>query len=506
MKHVLERSDFTVPDGVTELTISEGCVSHIHIPETVQSLRDTRRYVDISKPLPSSITHLTFNNAYYKLTHSYFPSHLTHLTIDFLCETLNAGVLPSSLQYLKIGRTEFIEPGALPDNITQLEFTYRYRFCVQPGTLPQNLKTLISYGDLHLAENYNLPNSIEKIYIQDGHIYSNSASCFILPNNLKDFYTKYEYEQLSYVFPHNVKKITIDCSVYPIPIGVLPENLEILNFGDSYDHPFTEGVLPKGLKNLNLGKRFNRPIKIGILPDSLETITFGEYYDKPISEGVFPQGLKVIIFGDAYNQTIQKNVLPSSLKHIVFGNCFCKTLIVNGKTVLPDSVEYVDIYNDKYCIYHRAFNMNMNINIRSRETNTMINITNDIRRLLLIDLLLPQPIADPILFYLKHKCPSHIQKYEWETCSEKGFKIYSFETPYSGKRWYYTYGKIYNNNSDKNPKSRGRSLSCIGRYDSGCLYSDEIYGNGERYTYYSNDTNNDYVHHSSESEEDFDFW
>lgn len=453
MKYTLEKGNNIVPYGVTELIIPEGCMINITIPETVTSLYDSREYVDTSIPLPSSITHLTIAKLNYNLKQEFLPHSLTHLIIKRLDKVLRKGVFPPFLKYLEIHETNSItiHPGSIPDSLEYLEFKYGYWPCISRGIIPSNLKVLKFSHYLHLSNEDILPDSIEVIRIRNGNIYADTQLNeikydIILPKSLKEFYFDSErpYE-ISYIFPKNMKKISFgDNFDFDIDAGILPENLEILIFGNSYNRPFKEGVLPKGLKNLNLGNNFNQIIENGILPDSLEIIAFGEKYNKLINRNVLPEGLKVIIFGDNYDQIIEPNVLPSTLKHIAFGRNFKKKLIFNGKKVLPEGIENVDIYNKYYCIYHRAFSMNMNVRIISKKTNSIVDATNDIRRLLLIDHLLPQPIADPVLFYLKHVSDNnhdsnenynrHISQYGYyKKKSNHEYKIYSFEMCYNKK-------------------------------------------------------------------------
>lgn len=489
MKYTLETGEYIVPDGITELTIPKQCSARITIPESVVVLNDFRKYVDTSIPLPSSITHLTLDTVEYSLKQGYFPRFLTHLTINNLKKRFKKDVIPSSLKYLKIYFMPMIRPGTLPDNLEILKFPYRYGYCVFPGTIPRNLKKLSFSGQFYLIDENVLPDSIEVIHINEGYFdVSRNAGPIqetykiTLPKSLKEFVFEDDEDnnnRISYIFPENMKKIFIDCEFSPVKKGILPENLETLTFGDLYDIPIKKGVLPKGLKNLNFGNRYDREIEENVLPDSLEVITFGRSYNKPFGQGVLPEGLNVIIFGDEYNQPIGLNVLPSTLKHIVFGKYFTKTLMIKNKKVLPEGVENIDIYNDKYIIYHRTFNLNMNIRIVSKKTGSMINITDDIHRLLLIDELLPSCVADPILFYLKHiqhdndkhiphdnndsyTDPHTLQCNKPKKRNKKGFKIYSFEPPQNISERY-KYGKIYNPNSN------------------------EDYENGERYIYYAND-------------------
>lgn len=457
MKYTLEKGNNIVPYGVTELIIPEGCMINVTIPETVTSLYDSREYVDTSIPLPLSITHLTIANLNYDLKQGSLPHSLTHLIIKRLEKVLQKGILPPFLKYLEIHETNSIKihPGSIPDNLEYLEFKYGYWPCISRGIIPSNLKVLKFCHSLHLSNEYILPDSIEVIRIRDGNIYTFTQSSavkydIILPKNLKEFYFNSDGPNvLSYIFPKNMKKISFGHNFdSEIGAGILPENLEILIFGNSYNRSFKEGVLPKGLKNLNLGNKFNQIIENGILPDSLEIIALGEKYNKPINKNVLPEGLKVIIFGDNYDQVIEPDVLPSTLKHIVFGKNFTKKLIFNGKKVLPEYIDNVDIYNKYYCIYHRAFSMNMNIRIISKKTNSFVDATNDIRRLLLIDQLLPQPISDPVLFYLKRvsdnnhdstedyikRISEHVSRYDYyKKKSVHEYKIYSFELCHNGK-------------------------------------------------------------------------
>ncbi len=107
-----------------------------------------------------------------------------------------------------------------------------------------------------------------------------------------------------------------------LPYGIKEINIESTGGNSKFNLPVDN--LPNTLKLLNLGSGFNQPVDN--LPDSLEQLGFGWYYfeeyiisssfNQPIDN--LPKNLKVLTLGDGFFQPI--NNLPNGLKELFIIN------------------------------------------------------------------------------------------------------------------------------------------------------------------------------------------
>jgi hypothetical protein len=146
----------------------------------------------------------------------------------------------------------------------------------------------------------------------------------------------------------NLEELTINCG-QEIPVDFLPKNLQTLIIHNSM--PISKNVLPDSLNKLFLGYTFNNPIlaenlpynlkilhldgynhaiKIETLPPNLEELIFGNYFNKKIKENSLPESLKILVFGKGFRQRIEVNVLPTYLEKLVFSGGYWKHLSVDA--------------------------------------------------------------------------------------------------------------------------------------------------------------------------------
>jgi len=86
------------------------------------------------------------------------------------------------------------------------------------------------------------------------------------------------------------------------------------------------------------------------------------------------------------------NVLPNTLTHLTFGYWYDHSLSVNGRSVLPDKLEYIAFDCINIITNYKAFSYNTKIYKLNYG-----DITNLIHILKIIDDTMPMPIAEEII-------------------------------------------------------------------------------------------------------------
>eukprot|EP01132_Coremiostelium_polycephalum_P001546 gene1546-1951_t len=116
------------------------------------------------------------------------------------------------------------------------------------------------------------------------------------------------------VVPNSVNSLCIFSSgrVSKIALepGTLPQSIIELDFLHS-QFTFTLGSIPDFVKVLKLS-RYNAPLEIGMIPTEIEEIQFGSEFKQPLAIGVIPTGVKKIVFG--CNQLVTTiEIIPSTV-------------------------------------------------------------------------------------------------------------------------------------------------------------------------------------------------
>ena len=129
--------------------------------------------------LPNSLTHLTFCKNFNKLV--IFPNYLTHLTFGY---DFNQFILiPNSLTHLTFGRN-FNKNIELPENLLFIKMFQPSIEMVEK--MPNHVKELCIYFDYcDVFRLENLPNSIEKLEINNWNNNIFSVDWIVFPISLK---------------------------------------------------------------------------------------------------------------------------------------------------------------------------------------------------------------------------------------------------------------------------------------------------------------------------------
>ncbi len=92
-----------------------------------------------------------------------------------------------------------------------------------------------------------------------------------------------------------------------------------------YSWPTHRLPLPQNLQELKVGKSFNDSISIDWLPHNLTTLIFGTFFNQPAVN--FPPNLKRLTFGNEFNRSLLECNFPSCLESLTFGEWFDQRII-----------------------------------------------------------------------------------------------------------------------------------------------------------------------------------
>ncbi|GAM25072.1 hypothetical protein SAMD00019534_082470 [Acytostelium subglobosum LB1] len=118
-------------------------------------------------------------------------------------------------------------------------------------------------------------------------------------------------------------------------MGVLPNNITSLTFGNKFNQHIKPDTLPQSLVQLTFGVSYNQPLEVGLLPANLTVLVFGSVFDQSIPKGSLPPNLKSLTFGRVYRQFIKHDVLPPALTYLEFGDSFAQSITPG---LLPNSI------------------------------------------------------------------------------------------------------------------------------------------------------------------------
>ncbi len=161
-----------------------------------------------------------------------------------------------------------------------------------------------------------------------------------------------------------------DCFNLPLDVGVIPSSVKTLIFGNHFNRLVPKGVIPEGVVTLEFGKNFNVLLERESIPSTVMNLTFGKKFNNH-SCGCIPGSVKVVRFGDNFNVTStigpfrseieevylgwkfnkfpHKSEFPRSLKKLVFGESFNQAI---SQDSLPETLEYLEL-GKKYNIVIR---------------------------------------------------------------------------------------------------------------------------------------------------------
>jgi hypothetical protein len=116
-------------------------------------------------------------------------------------------------------------------------------------------------------------------------------------------------------YPQSLKFIEINCLTYPEFTNILPKVKEITLH--NYNYPLKNVFINATTIKIS---SWNKNIISGMLPNNLEYLNFGLAFNKIIRKNVLPKTLKSLIFGGNFNRKL--TYLPDSLIELDFGSSY----------------------------------------------------------------------------------------------------------------------------------------------------------------------------------------
>ncbi|GAM20614.1 hypothetical protein SAMD00019534_037890 [Acytostelium subglobosum LB1] len=178
-----------------------------------------------------------------------------------------------------------------------------------PLDMPPALATLSLYW-LYLLTPGTLPSTLTSLtYYMPG---SPPIPVGVLPQSLRilDIWTR---DIIPTSLPPSLKELILDHFNLALQPNMLPSSITKLKFRE-YDMVIAPGTLPSSLTHLSTGPRFNRLIAIGVLPESLLSLKLGRSFKQRLAPGTLPLGLATLnLENNSYNQELGPGCLPPSL-------------------------------------------------------------------------------------------------------------------------------------------------------------------------------------------------
>eukprot|EP01132_Coremiostelium_polycephalum_P004837 gene4837-6027_t len=281
-------------------------------------------------------------------------------TRDDLQFQIPAGSIPNTVRILRlivIGDYKIegiLEEGSIPDSLLNLKVDYRLIKRDTELLLPRSLKEL-ELENMDGPIN-RVPSSLEKLTIHS--VKENFRfTPGILPCIKEMFFLMlfYGHPLVPGVIPNGVHKIFY-CIKSPLHQNVLPESLDELEFGFSFEGDIVPNVIPKGVKKLTLPTHVGNIDQNGVLPPQVQELIMSAFITK---ETVLPKTLTRLVL-NFYHPQMQSFAYLDQLKSIVVALDEIKTgilphgleiLTLTGNQVLDIEFDSIPSSVDKMIFY-----------------------------------------------------------------------------------------------------------------------------------------------------------
>eukprot|EP01132_Coremiostelium_polycephalum_P008558 gene8558-10527_t len=342
----------SIPDSVSKLIVDQRVISH-----------------DPNYLVPTSVENLLLNS-WDSETPGLIPNSVKKVVLGSMNQTIAKGVFPPHLTELEIADIikHKLEPGVFPDSITKLRLNF-YKFPLDNGVLPKSLELLnLGMDFIHkLDDDFKFPDGLKSLKIGSNYNHPIPTKAFpptftelglpttvffdqIFPNTLEKMVVEFNVLK-SKLLPPRLKYLVLLGQIDEIQHDSIPNSVEEIDFHDTINCPIPSGILPSSLKVLNF--RIGIPstqIDSVVLPSSVVSLFLGYGFDL-IPNGWIPQSVKQLtienyqVMGDIAKLTFSN--MPSDLRSLVFsGLVFQYTDLI-----IPKSVKYISLELDQITSY-----------------------------------------------------------------------------------------------------------------------------------------------------------
>ncbi len=204
------------------------------------------------------------------------------------------------------------------------------------------------YDAWRFAEGYEVP---EKEFALEGvtEVCLFFSECLNhLPESLEtiSFGDTFNPQFYNVAWPGNLQRLTFGPQFNPCLQNLdLPSGLQHLTFGEQFDKSLWRVTLPGNLQSLTFGKNFDQSLEHVKLPSNLQSLTFGHDFDQDLENVTLPSSLVNLTFGCRFNQSLENVKLPENLQRLTFGDRFRKSL---ANTWLPSKLHHLSFGDGFY--------------------------------------------------------------------------------------------------------------------------------------------------------------
>nr|QFG73740.1 MAG: FNIPrepeat containing protein [Megaviridae environmental sample] len=221
----------------------------------------------------------------------------------------------------------------LPITLHTLEFNDDSLFNknIDLGGIP--LQRLVLGGDFNKSIK-NLPRTLYHLTL--GWSFNQKIDCLLHTcPNLCELVTGRKFNRTIPILPISLRKLILGREFNQPLINPLPNLIELV-FGSHYNYDIPINVLPQTLQKVSFGDTFNQ--NISVIPAFVTHLSLGWMFNQPLTWNTVPPLVRLELSVE-FNQEIPPHVLPKTLKRLILGRDFNHPLHVHS---LPENLEYLE--------------------------------------------------------------------------------------------------------------------------------------------------------------------
>eukprot|EP01132_Coremiostelium_polycephalum_P008458 gene8458-10389_t len=347
----------SIPDGLNRLLIDHRLVRHNPLQLIPTSVKDLLFYywdsaegeINMVPPTVSELSIIKYNglnnaenNDQCVFSPGCFPLHgsLNYLRLSHIGNrALVKGVIPDTVRILELSTTvkdQPFVPGVIPDSVTDLTFSSPFNHDLVPSIIPPSVTSLSLHSYyINKIEKGSIPESVTKLNIKSLAPYGQKLD--FLPLSLT--HLEDSSKEILKQFPPTLTYI--DCFFESILKDLLPSTLKTLIIRGNIQK-IDVGSIPESVTTLIFYEIVRAPLVQGVLPSNVENIEFLSGISSSIKQPVYPPSIKRLAIGGCLSSNNLKiTSLPNSLESLVLEGRFKSQEFTTG--VLPPNLKGLEI-------------------------------------------------------------------------------------------------------------------------------------------------------------------